>query len=124
MNEKSGRSGAAGVNEVALSGRVSAVDQPRRLPSGDEVVGLRLVVARPPRAGSRVTVDVIDVACWSAAARRSASRLSAGDHAEVTGALRRRFFRAGGAAASRYEVEARTVRRVRVAAPADDARGR
>ena len=42
----------------------------------------------------------------------AAGGLSAEDVVEVDGALRRRFFRAGGAAASRYEVEAHRVRRV------------
>lgn len=108
-----------GANEVRLVGRVSAEPAEQELPSGDRVVTLRLVV---PREGARrrgaaasggATVDTIDVACWSGRSRTSALRLGAGDHAEVSGALRRRFFRAGGAAVSRYEVEASTVRRVR-----------
>lgn len=108
-----------GANEVRLLGRVSAEPAEQVLPSGDRVVTLRLVVPRErvrPRAAATTggaTVDTIDVACWSGRARTSALRLGAGDHAEVSGALRRRFFRAGGAAVSRYEVEASTVRRVR-----------
>ena len=108
------------VNLVRLVGRVSATGEPRELPSGDTVHTWRLVVPRPPRRDpDRAGVDTIDVACWSAGARRAASRLAVDDHVEVEGALRRRFFRAGGGVASRYEVEARTVRRVRmpVAAP-------
>lgn len=51
--------------------------------------------------------------CWSGRTRAAALRLAPGDHVEVQGSLRRRFFRAGGAAVSRYEVEAAAVRRVR-----------
>lgn len=114
-------------NVVHLRGRVSAVDEPRELPSGDWVLTFRLVVRRPPapsRAGAlgargRPTqVDTIDVACWSASTRRVAGRLTAQDVVEVDGALRRRFFRAGGAATSRYEVEAGRLRRFRQAATA------
>lgn len=89
------------VNSVELSGRVSGEPEARVLPSGDDLVTLRLVVARP--AGG--PVDTIDLACWSRASQRSASRLSDGDHVHVTGALRRRFFRTPAGAASRYEVE-------------------
>lgn len=110
----------AAVNEVRLVGRVSAEVEQRELPSGDLLVSVRVVVGRPPpgsrrRGGAeaRATVDTIDVACWSARTRAGALRLAPGDHVEVRGALRRRFFRAGGAAVSRYEVEAASLRRVR-----------
>lgn len=104
-----------GVNEVRLVGRMSVEPQARELPSGDVVVQLRVVVTRPPsvRKSARATVDTIDVACWSAAARRSALRQHPGDLVEVLGSLRRRFFRSGVATQSRYEVEASSVRRFR-----------
>lgn len=109
-----------GENTVVLVGRVSAAPEQRDLPSGDALVTFRLVVPRA-RAGrgaagttrtakERTTVDVIDVACWSARTRRSALRLEAGGRARVEGSLRRRFFRTGGSTASRYEVEASSVR--------------
>jgi len=99
------------VNTVHLVGRVTARGEPRELPSGDTVLTLRVVVPREPqqRVRARTGVDTIDVACWTPAARRSASRCGVDDHVEVEGALRRRFFRAGGGVASRYEVEARRV---------------
>jgi single-strand DNA-binding protein len=101
------------VNEVRLVGRFSGEVTVRALPSGDTVAGLRLVVPRArPRDGG-ATVDTIDVACWSGRTRRTASTLADGDLVEVAGALRRRFFRAGTSAVSRYEVEAASVRRVR-----------
>ena len=116
---------AAWANEVRLTGRVSGSPQEREMPSGDVVVLFRLVVPRPagrrvasPRVTSRkaVTVDTIDIACWSARTRRAALRLQEGETAEVSGSLRRRFFRAGGGAASRYEVDAATVARPRAGA--------
>ena len=114
-------------NSVVLVGRVSAAAESRELPSGDEVATFRLVVDRPPtRTGAasarRRAVDAIDIACWTARTRRNALRLRPDDTVRVEGALRRRFFRAGGAAASRYEVEAASVRIVRThPSPRDDA---
>lgn len=106
-------------NEVVLVGRVSAVPQRRDLPSGDALVTLRVVVDRPPQKGvTKRSVDVIDVACWSKRTQRTAGSLVADDGVRVEGALRRRFFAAGGGRASRYEVEAtRLVRVSRAAGP-------
>ncbi len=101
------------VNEVHLIGRVSAPGEPRRLPSGDAVHVLRVVVPRSAGGGARQGVDTIDVACWTASARRVAARLGVDDHVEVEGRLRRRFFRAGGGVGSRYEVEVSRLRRAR-----------
>lgn len=108
-------------NTVHLRGRVSGVGDERVLPSGDSLVTLRVVVPRPPRRrapagegkGPRAQVDTIEVACWSAATRKVATGLTETDIVEVDGALRRRFFQVGGGAASRYEVEASKVSRVR-----------
>lgn len=101
------------VNEVRLVGRLGADPQARELPSGDEIVQLRLVVRRSaPSSPGRPTVDTIDATCWSAVARRAATRLRSGELVEVQGALRRRFFRTGGGAQSRYDVEVWLVRRV------------
>jgi len=96
-------------NLVELTGRVSGNPVRRELPSGDELVTLRLVVARTGGG----PVDTIDCACWSAGARRAAGRLADGDRARVEGALRRRFFRTPGGPASRYEVEVRRLLRDR-----------
>lgn len=106
---------AAPANEVHLVGRVSGEPTVRTMPSGDELVQLRVVVPRPGRRGhTRSQVDTIDVACWSARARRSAARLPDGQGVEVRGSLRRRFFAAATGRASRYEVDATSVRRVEV----------
>lgn len=106
------------VNSVALVGRVSAAPEVRKLPSEDELVTFRLIVARPPsrRSGGdssqRTKVDVFDIACWSARTRRAAMTLQPETVVEVQGALRRRFFRTGGGVASRYEIEAASMKRV------------
>ncbi len=100
------------VNEVRLVGRLSALPDPRELPSGDVVVLLRLVVTRAPTQRKQ-QVDTIDVACWTPMTRRATSRLDVDDVVEVDGALRRRFYKAGSVTQSRYEVEAVRVRRHR-----------
>jgi single-strand DNA-binding protein len=111
-------------NEVRLVGRISADAEERELPSGDRVSQLRVVVPRSTDTGAG-RVDTIDVACWSARTRRSARGLKAQDHVEVTGALRRRFFRTGTATVSRYEVEALSLKRIRAASGTPrSARGR
>jgi len=102
--------GGVEVNEVRLVGRVSRTPEAKELPSGDIVVQLRVVVGRPP-SERKTQVDTIDVSCWTAGARRSALRQHEDDVVEVSGALRRRFYRVGAATQSRYEVEAVTVRR-------------
>lgn len=109
------------MNSVELRGRVSADPERRTLPSGDEVVSFRLVVPRDARARrrSRQSVDTIEVSAWSAKARRAALRLQPGDEVTVTGQLRRRFRRTGGAPQSFVSVELETcVRRPPVASSA------
>lgn len=112
-------------NEVQLVGRLAAAPELRTLPSGDVLASFRLVVGRPEvgrstgarraRPGLRraVSVDTLDCVVWRATVRRSALRWQAGDLVEVTGALRRRFWRSAGATASRCEVEVVAARRVR-----------
>ena len=97
-----------GVNEVRLLGRLSADPQLRELPSGDTVWNLRVVVERPLRSGKekpRQRVDSLECAVWSGRLKKQVEKWEAGYIVEVSGALRRRFFRAGGATASRVEVE-------------------
>ena len=97
------------VNHVEITGRVSGGPSHRELPSGDELVTLRVVVAR----GDGQPVDTIDCACWSSTARRAALRLEDGTRVRIEGSLRRRFFRTPVGAASRYEVEVRRLVRDR-----------
>jgi single-strand DNA-binding protein len=102
-------------NEVRLVGRVSGAPERRSLPSGDELVSLRVVVSRRPSG-----VDTLDVAVGPAppsgsrpregqVGRRllaSAERLEPGDRVEVRGSLRRRWWGTGGVRQSRVEVRA------------------
>lgn len=106
-------------NAVVLVGRVSAAAEEREMPSGDLMVSWRVVVDRRPTGAARrdapraPTVDTIDCVAWSAATRRAALALAPGDVVRVEGALRRRFWRAGAAAASRCEVEVAALRRLK-----------
>lgn len=105
-------------NEVTLVGRLSGEPQERTLPSGDVLLSWRLVVARPPaEVPGRATVDTLDCATFRGDCRRHAGRWTAGDTVEVTGALRRRFWRTPSGAASRVEVEVNAARRLLRAVP-------
>lgn len=112
------RAGPAPRNEVHLVGRVSGAPEERELPSGDRLVVWRVVVdrpvpSRPPPAGVRpATIDTIDCVAWTAGVRRAARALRADDVVEVSGALRRRFYRTGAGPGSRTEVEVEVVRRL------------
>jgi single-strand DNA-binding protein len=122
--QKAGRiSGAPGVaddqespNQVRLVGRLAAAPRLRELPSGDTVWNLRVVVERPPlppgRDRPRQRVDSLECAVWAGRLKKQVERWEAGDVVDVSGALRRRFFRAGGATVSRVEVELTGGRRV------------
>lgn len=107
---------AQDVNEVRLTGRVAAEPTTATLPSGDEVVQWRLVVGRGPAdrgpSGRGPTVDTIDCSAWTSRLRSRAARLPAQTEVEVTGALRRRFWRSPAGPASRYEVEVTSLRRI------------
>ena len=108
---------ATACNEVRLVGRVSGQPEERVLPSGTALWTFRLVVPRlAPREGTRQSVDVLDCAVWGGRVRRAVASWGDGDHVEVSGAVRRRFFRAGGGTASRVEIEVSAGRRVRRAA--------
>jgi single-strand DNA-binding protein len=102
-------------NGVELVGRVSGDPTRRPLPSGDEVVQLRVVVRRAHQG-----VDTFDVTVGPAppaGARRrpgqsgrrllaQAERLADGDRVRIAGELRRRWWGAGGQRQSRVEVRA------------------
>ncbi len=102
-----------GTNTVTLVGRLAGEINEITLPSGDVLSSFRIVV---PRRGAirdgGATVDTIDCIASAAGVRKSLERRTAGDVVTVHGALRRRFFRAAGSVASRYEVAATKVTRV------------
>jgi single-strand DNA-binding protein len=104
------------VNEVRLVGRLSAEPELREMPSGDLVMSFRLVVERGAATRKKAppgspTVDTLECAAWRKDVQRSLRAASPGDVLEVTGALRRRFWRSGGAASSRSEIEVTGLRR-------------
>jgi single-strand DNA-binding protein len=106
--------GPENANEVRLVGRLSQPPEERVLPSGDALWTFRVVVGRSEAAArARQSVDALECVAWSARARRSVSAWSVDDVVEVSGALRRRFFRAGGSVASRVEVEMSSGRVIR-----------
>jgi single-strand DNA-binding protein len=108
-NTAAGESGDD-LNTVHLRGRLATTPTPRELPSGDELWGFRLTVARPP--GERGRVDSIDCSTTRARVQRVLARASPGDTVEATGALRRRFWRGATGLASRYEVDVSALARV------------
>ena len=102
-----------GVNEVRLAGRISAGPVERVLPSGDVLWTFRLVVPRPADRATRQSVDALECAVWGGRVRRSVAGWDVGDVVEVSGAIRRRFFRTAGGPASRVEVEVAAGRLIR-----------
>ncbi|GAB3595062.1 hypothetical protein GCM10027446_19840 [Angustibacter peucedani] len=100
---------APAVNEVRLVGRWQGGDE-RELPSGDVVVTGRVVVPRVDGG-----VDTVDCALWKPHLRKRALGWPPATVVEVTGSLRRRFWRTPSGPSSRYEVEVLTARTARAA---------
>lgn len=97
-----------GGNTVTVSGRLSVEPAGRDLPSGTPILSFRVVIPRSTTVmtkGSHQRSDWIDVTAWSSLARRRAAGWHVGDTVLVTGALRRRHYRAGEVAGSRVEIE-------------------
>jgi single-strand DNA-binding protein len=89
------------MNVVALRGRLARPAEERALPSGDRLVSFEVTVDGP---GKRETVPVV----WFEAPA-DASTYDVDAPVVVVGRVRRRFFRAAGATASRTEVVADVV---------------
>ena len=88
------------MNVVVVSGVLSSAPVYRVLKSGEELLSCEVTVRSPERATE--TVPVV----WPTPPAALASVLEAGLEVVVTGRVRRRFFRTGGATASRTEVVA------------------
>jgi single-strand DNA-binding protein len=93
------------LNLAVLRGTCSSPAEVRTLPSGDVLAQLQVTTRVDARAVS-VPVAVPKPPGW-------VEDLDTGDEVVVIGYVRRRFFRAGGATASRVEVEAEAVARPR-----------
>lgn len=108
-------------NYVLLRGLLAAEPHVRTLPSGDELCSFRLTVARSAQTHGRARADSIECASTRAPVRRTVTRCAPGQRLEVSGCLRRRFWRsAAGSPASRYEVEVIDVRRLRASSAGGD----
>lgn len=106
-------------NTVALCGRLTGLPEPVALTSGDPLWRFRVTVARPPtRDAARTAVDAVDCATTDRRVADRLGRLAVGSVVDVSGRLQRRFWRAGGAVASRYEVVVDRAKVVRRAADA------
>jgi single-strand DNA-binding protein len=100
------------MNEVRLVGRVTSLAVEKELPSGDKVVEFRVVIGREKLRNGKKEVDSLDIAAWSAKARRAALAVKIDSWVEVKGSVRRRFWRAPTGLASRWQVEASEVVRL------------
>jgi single-strand DNA-binding protein len=107
-------------NDVRLVGRLTGEPAVLELPSGDALVTFRISVPRatPRRGGAAGTpkaqrVDSVPCTAWSPRLRRGILGWRPGDLVEVSGAVRCRFYQAGGATRSRVEVEATSAKIIR-----------
>ena len=92
-----------GVNIAVVRGGVSSPPERRVLPSDTVLVQLQVTTRLESETLS------MPVSCWNPPAW--VEDLEAGSEIVVAGRVRRRFFRAGGATASRVELEADVVAR-------------
>jgi single-strand DNA-binding protein len=97
------------LNLAVVRGVCSSVPDVRELPSGESLAVLQVTVRPPEGAATSVPVALWAPPAW-------VHEIDAGDEVVAVGRVRRRFFQAGGAAASRVEVEATYL------APASDRR--
>jgi single-strand DNA-binding protein len=108
-----------GTNDVRLVGRLTGPPAVVELPSGDALVTFRVSVPRGSASGASASgattrrVDSVPCIAWSPRLRRSILTWRPGDLVEVSGAVRCRFYQAGGATRSRVEVEASSARIMR-----------
>jgi len=100
-------------NYVRLRGRLSAAPSEKELPSGDSVWTFRVVVPRAAPYRRKQRVDALECAVWTGRVLRSVASWHEGDVVEVTGSLRRRFFKTAAGTVSRVEVEVESGRVIR-----------
>jgi len=80
----------------------------KELPSGDKVVEFRIVIARSDESG----FDTIDISAWSTKLRRTCSTLKTEEWVEVSGSIKRRFWRGATGLASRWQIDASEITRL------------
>ncbi|MBB4932467.1 single-stranded DNA-binding protein [Lipingzhangella halophila] len=110
-------------NEVVLAGRVTAEPAVRELPSGTHLVTWRISVIRPA-ADQRPNQPADPITCVSfhPSIEDATRGWRIGDLVQVSGALRRRFWRSPNGSSSVIEVEARNAQRVTAAGSGHTAR--
>jgi len=96
------------LNDVLLRGRVSSLAVEKELPSGDKVMEFRIVIARSNEEG----FDTIDISAWSSKLRRTAGSLKSDQWVEVSGSIKRRFWRGATGLASRWQIDASEISRL------------
>nr|WP_236700323.1 single-stranded DNA-binding protein [Allosalinactinospora lopnorensis] len=96
-----------------MAGRVTAEPAVRELPSGDHLVTWRISVTRPP-AEQRPNQPADPITCVSfhPSIEETTRGWRIGDVVEISGSLRRRFWRSQNGSSSVIEVEARKAHRV------------
>jgi single-strand DNA-binding protein len=97
-------------NEVILVGEVTTPPDDRTLSDGTVITTFRIDVVRDPEAGA--TRDSFECTAHAARLRRSLAAWRMGDVVEVTGALRRRFYRDGAGSRPFMVVEVERARRL------------
>lgn len=96
------------LNDVLLRGRVSSLAVEKELPSGDKVMEFRIVIARSDGEG----FDTIDISAWNSKLRRTAGSLKNDQWVEVSGSIKRRFWRGAAGLASRWQIDASEISRL------------
>lgn len=95
---------SAWVNSVSVVGRVSTEADFLELPSGQMMARFRVVVPRQAPQ-TKTTVDTLDCIAYKPVIQRKAEKLAAGQIVELSGEIRRRFWKTGVSVASRVEIE-------------------
>jgi single-strand DNA-binding protein len=91
------------VNVAIVRGRLSSLPRKTELGSGDVLVRYEVTVRHDEGPADSVPV------CWVGAPNQAPPELERGEEVVAVGRIRRRWFQAGGAAASRTELAATTV---------------
>ena len=97
-------------NEIVLVGEVTTSPDERTLADGSPIVTFRIDVTRDPELG--VGRDSFECTAHAARLRRSLAAWQTGDVVEVTGALRRKFYRVGSSSRPFMVVEVDRARRL------------
>ncbi len=95
------------INLVDLIGEVSDLPTEITLPSGEEIIEIRLSVAPTGSVKSSLDITVREKSLM-----RRARSLKVGNTIAVQGELHRRFWRSGGSVSTRLDIEADSLEKV------------